>query len=61
MIISVNYTKDKKQYAFLSYYVFETTPQNFPKAAKNVKQIIIVNGMPFQIKSIFGLEESPNC
>ena len=41
--------------------MFETTQQNVPKAAKNVKQIIIVNGMPFQIKSIFGLEETPSC
>jgi len=37
MIISVNYAQQGVNYAFMSYYNFETTSRNIPKGVKNIK------------------------
>ena len=56
MVISVNYNTNGMNNAFLSYYIFNCDNKNRPNSIKNVKQCLIVNGMPFEIKSIYGLE-----
>jgi len=58
MIISINYNKDGQNNAFLSYFTFICDNKNRPINVKNTKQCIIVNGIPFEIKSIYGLESS---
>lgn len=46
-----------QQFAFISYFTFNCdTKTNIPVSTKNVKQLVIVNSMPFAIKSIYGLE-----
>jgi hypothetical protein len=56
MVVSINYTNFGNQMAYISYFVFTLDSKKVPNGVKCVKQIIIVNGMPFEIKSIFGLE-----
>jgi len=56
MVISINYSLNGIAMAFISYFVFTKDGKEKPNGARNIKQLIIVNGMPFEIKSIFGLE-----
>jgi len=55
MVISINYNKDGQNNAFIAYYSFITDNKNRPTSSKLLKQSIIVNGLPFEIKSIYGL------
>jgi hypothetical protein len=57
LVINVNYTSDGKQYAFMNYCVLtKDSTTNMLKGVKVVKQLILINGLPFEIKSIYGLE-----
>ena len=40
----------------MAYFKFECDHKNRPKTARVIKQVLIVQGLPFEIKSIFGLE-----
>ena len=56
LIISINYTDDKgRNNAYIDYFVFSEDFGGKIVSARSFKQLVLVNGMPFQIKSIFGL------
>jgi hypothetical protein len=55
MVISINYNKDGQNNAFIAYFTFICDNKNRPSSTKLIKQCIIVNGLPFEIKSIYGL------
>lgn len=55
LIISINYQAQGHNYAFIDYCVFTIDSQKKITGARSVKQVVLVNGMPFEIKSIFGL------
>ena len=55
MIISINYNQGGQNFAFIDYCVFVMDSQKKITGARTVKQIILINGLPFEIKSIFGL------
>lgn len=61
LVVSINYNKDSKNIAFIGYYVF--TGENRKDSLKEVrliKQSLIIDGLPFEIKSIYGLEMKTN-
>lgn len=53
--MSINYADRGKQYALINYGVFEMDGENEIKGVRIDKQIVLVDGMPFEIKSIYGL------
>lgn len=61
MVISINYNQNGQNFAFIAYYTFilgggQGVSSRTPTAVKLIKQCIIVNGLPFEIKSIYGLD-----
>lgn len=57
LIISLNYNDNNKQYAMMSYATFIKDSNQNITGARVTRQVCIVNGVPFEIKTIFGLEE----
>lgn len=57
LIISINYAENGQQYAFINYGVFELDGDNEIKGVKINMQVILINGMPFEVKSIYGIEK----
>lgn len=57
LIISINYTDKGKQYAMISYGVFKKNGEGSINGAQIIKQVILINGMPFELKSIYGMVE----
>ena len=66
LVISVNYQKDTKYFAFISYGHFQKDKSGNITGAHIAKQVVLVsnllevnttqiNGIPFEIKSIYGL------
>ena len=68
MVISVNYQKNGKNYAFMSYAIFNKNSTGVINGAHIEKELVLVslcefiliqiNGIPFEIKSIYGLDLS---
>ena len=57
LIISINYVEGKRPYAMISYCVFTLDSQKTVTGARVVKQVVLINGLPFEIKSIYGMVE----
>ncbi len=55
LIISINYNEGKKPYAMISYCVFTLDSQKGVTGARVIKQVVLINGLPFEIKSIYGM------
>mmetsp|Transcript_18889 Transcript_18889/g.32257 ORF Transcript_18889/g.32257 Transcript_18889/m.32257 type:complete len:157 (-) Transcript_18889:292-762(-) len=55
MIISINYNKNGQNFAYISYCVFVKDSMSKITGARSIKQIVLINGLPYQIKSIYGL------
>ena len=55
LVISINYMANGQYFAFIDYCVFTQDSNKKITGARSLKQIILINGMPFEIKSIFGL------
>lgn len=55
MILSINYNQHGQNFAFISYCVFTKDSNKKITGARSVKQVVLINGLPFEIKSIFGL------
>ena len=55
-IISLNYNDAGKQYAMMSYGVFTKDSKQDITGARIEKQVVLINGLPFEIKSIYGLD-----
>jgi hypothetical protein len=55
IVFSVNYTKEGKQYAFMTYGQFTKDSKGLINGAHVIKQMVLINGLPFEIKSIYGL------
>lgn len=55
MIISINYTDQGQQYAMLTYLVFQKDGAGNINGTHIVKQVVLIKGLPFEIKSIYGL------
>ena len=47
LIISINYSENGQNYAFISYCVFVRDSKNAITGARSVKQIVLINGLPF--------------
>jgi hypothetical protein len=55
LVFSINYQKDGRLFAFINYGHFAKDQQGMIKGAHITKQVILINGIPFEIKSIYGL------
>ena len=56
MIISVNYQDTGgAQFAMMTYCTFTKDGQNEINGVHVSKQVILINGLPFEIKSIYGM------
>ena len=55
MIISINYQDNRQQFAMLSYVVFQRDGNQNINGCHVNKQVVLINGLPFEIKSIYGL------
>ena len=55
LISSINYNEGKKPYAMISYCVFTLDSQKAVTGARVIKQVVLINGLPFEIKSIYGM------
>jgi len=55
LVISINYNEGKSPYAMISYCVFTLDSQKAVIGARVVKQVVLINGLPFEIKSIYGM------
>lgn len=60
LIISVNYTDNGQQYAMISYGNFRKNGDGVINGAAIVKQVVLINGMPFELKSIYGMDSEDN-
>jgi hypothetical protein len=47
LIISLNYKENAKKYAFISYFIFIKDSSNTISGVKNIKQIIIIDGITY--------------
>jgi len=57
LIISINYNEGSSPYAMISYCVFTVDSHKTITGARVVKQVVLINGLPFEIKSIYGMTE----
>lgn len=57
MIISINYQDSGKQYAMLTYVEFQRDGNGNISGTHIIKQVVLINGLPFEIKSIYGLQK----
>jgi len=55
MIISVNYTDQGSQYAMMTYCTFTKDGDQNINGVQVVKQVALINGLPFELKSIYGM------
>lgn len=60
MVISINYQHQGANNAFIAYFTFNSDQKNRPTGVKNIKQLVIINSLPFEIKSIYGLNAKSN-
>ena len=58
IILSMNYEQNGKNYAFMTYGRFTKTSDNVINGIHVEKQVVLINGMPFEIKSIYGLKNT---
>lgn len=56
LIISMNYTEDNAAFAMISYGVFTKNGSGEISGARILRQVAIINGFPFELKSIYGME-----
>lgn len=61
LIISINYQENKQPYAMISYCVFTKNGNNDITGLRVLKQVVLINGLPFEIKSIYGMVEDDNA
>jgi len=45
----------------ISYCVFTIDSQKNITGARVIKQVVLINGLPFEIKSIYGMTEESDC
>ena len=57
LIISINYNEGNSPYAMISYCLFTVDSHKTITGARVVKQVVLINGLPFEIKSIYGMAE----
>ena len=55
LVASINYNTKGQNYAFILYCVFTKDGSKKINGVRTVKQLVLINGMPFEIKSIYGL------
>ena len=56
MIISINYQDRGQQFAMLTYLTFQRDGNQKINGCHVEKQVVLINGLPFEIKSIYGLQ-----
>ena len=59
LIVSINYSdpSDGQQYCYIYYGVFEKDSEQNLKGIRIDKQVAIINGMPFECKTIYGMQQ----
>ena len=55
MIVSINYQDNGQQFAMLSYLTFTRDGNQNINGCHVEKQVVLINGLPFEIKTIHGL------
>lgn len=56
LVISIQYfNKARKAFAFISYGVFTSNAMSEVDGARITKQLVLIEGVPYEIKSIYGL------
>lgn len=55
LIVSINYKENGKNFAYISYCNLTKDSSGKINGVRSFKQIVLINGLPFQIKSIYGL------
>lgn len=55
MIISVNYQDQGAQYAMMTYCTFTKDGEQNINGVHVTKQVALINGLPFELKSIYGM------
>lgn len=56
LVVSINYNSEGQNYAFICYCVFTKDGNNKITGTRTIKQLVLIAGMPFEIKSIYGLK-----
>ncbi len=57
LIISINYQEGKQPFAMISYCAFSLNSAGEVNGIKVLKQVVLINGLPFEIKTIYGMAE----
>jgi hypothetical protein len=55
LIISINYQEGNQPFAMISYCVFTLDKDKNISGIKLLKQVVLINGLPFEIKTIYGM------
>lgn len=55
MIVSINYQDNGQQFAMLTYLTFTRDGNQNINGCHVEKQVVLINGLPFEIKTIHGL------
>ena len=55
LIVSINYNSHGQNYAFICYCVFVENGKKKISGVRTIKQVVLIAGLPFEIKSIYGL------
>eukprot|EP00347_Sterkiella_histriomuscorum_P000037 403377424 len=61
IVFSINYQSKGKLYAFIIYGYFNKDGNSKINGVHIVKQLVIINGIPFEIKNIYGLDLNENA
>jgi len=56
LIMSINYQDAGKNIAFICYCIFTKNSEGDVNGIRVIKQVVLINGIPFMIKSIYGLK-----
>lgn len=57
LIISINYQEQRQPYALIAYCAFQKDSKQNITGLRCLKQVVLINGLPFEIKSIYGMQQ----
>ena len=61
MIITINYSEGDQVNALMTYAAFRVNVNSEISGVQVLKQVAVINNLPFELKSIFGLESEMNA
>lgn len=57
LILSINYQEGNQPFAMINYCSFTLNSEHSITGVRVLKQVVLINGMPFEIKTIYGMAE----